>query len=64
MVVELVYSETGSNLHGRVLKGNKLLRATALEALQKWKFKPQELRGKAKKVIGKITVHFKRKKHG
>ncbi len=61
MVVDLVVDETGKVTGAQVVTGPRLLRAAALEALRKNKYKPATLDGKPTSAHVTVTVHFQTK---
>ena len=42
----------------KVLRGNPLLQEAAIDAINKWKFKPGKLNGKPVRVYFTLTVNF------
>ncbi|MEP7343365.1 MAG: energy transducer TonB [Acidobacteriota bacterium] len=56
--VQVLVSETGEVIEAAVISGHPLLRDAALQAAQKWQFKPTELSGKPVKVLGILTFNF------
>jgi len=58
VVVDLLVDETGNVVQVRVVSGPALLRAAAVEALRKNKYKPATLDGKATSAHVMVTIHF------
>jgi tetratricopeptide (TPR) repeat protein len=50
--------EEGDVMSARAISGHPLLRDSAIEAAQRWKFKPTLVSGVAVKVIGEISFNF------
>jgi protein TonB len=60
VIVESVIDAEGNVTKTRVLKGLPMgLDQVALDAVQKWKFKPATLKGEPVKVYYTLTVNFK-----
>jgi protein TonB len=60
VIVEAVIDTQGNVVDTKVLKGMPLgLDRAALDAVEKWKFKPATLEGKPVKVYYTLTVNFK-----
>lgn len=59
VIVELLVSKTGEVICARSLSGHPLLRAAAVVAALKWKFKPVNISGNPAKVIGTVAINFK-----
>lgn len=57
-VARFIVSETGAVERIYVLKGNRLLASAALEALQKWRFKPVIVDGDAITLSSLATFNF------
>ena len=61
VIVEAIIDAEGNVADARVLKGLPMgLDRAAVDAVQKWKFKPAMLKGKPVKVYYTLTVNFKR----
>ncbi len=59
VIVEAIIDQQGRVTHVKVLKGLPLgLDQAAVEAVQKWRFKPAELNGRPVKVYYSLTVSF------
>jgi protein TonB len=58
VVVEVTISEAGQVISARPLSGHPLLKDAAVNAAQRWRFKPTLLSGVPVKVIGTITFNF------
>ena len=59
VIIEAIIDERGNVTNARVLKGLPMgLDRSALEAVQKWKFKPATFQGRAVKVYYTLTVNF------
>jgi len=58
VVVEVTVDEEGNVISARAISGHALLKDSAREAAQGWKFKPTLLSGVPVKVIGEITFNF------
>lgn len=58
VVVEVTVDEEGNVTVARTISGHPLLKDSAREAAQEWKFKPTLLSGVPVKVIGAITFNF------
>ena len=59
VIVEAIIDTAGNVTNVRVLKGLPMgLDKAAVEAVQRWKFKPATLEGKAVKVYYVLTVNF------
>ena len=59
MIVEAIIDQQGNVTTARVLKGLPMgLDRAAVEAVQKWKFRPATLEGRAVKVYYVLTVNF------
>jgi len=60
VIIEAIIDAQGDGINARVLRGMPMgLDRTALEAVEKWKFKPATLKGKPVKVYYTLTVRFK-----
>lgn len=59
VIVEAIINERGEVVNARILKGLPMgLDKAALDAVQRWKFKPATLAGKPVKVFYTLTVNF------
>jgi protein TonB len=59
VIVEAIIDQQGNVTNARVLKGLPMgLDRAAVEAVQKWRFKPALLAGKPVKVYYVLTVNF------
>ncbi|RPH56897.1 energy transducer TonB, partial [bacterium] len=59
VIVEAIIDEKGNVTNARVLKGLPMgLDKAALEAVQRWKFKPATLNGRPVRVYYSLTVNF------
>jgi protein TonB len=59
VIVEAIIDERGNVVNARILKGLPMgLDKAALEAVQRWKFKPATLENKPVKVYYTLTVNF------
>jgi protein TonB len=59
VIIEAVIDASGGVTSARVLRGHTLLDQAALDAVQRWKFKPATLNGEAIPVVMTVTVQFK-----
>jgi protein TonB len=60
VIVEATIDTQGKVVDAHILKGMPMgLDRAALDAVEKWKFKPATLRGKPVKVFYTLTVNFK-----
>ncbi len=59
VVVEVTIDEKGNVISAQALSGHPLLKDAAVQAAQRWKFRPTLLGGAPVKVIGTITFNFK-----
>ena len=57
VVVDTQIDKNGNVAHMNVISGPPMLRQSALDALRRWKYKPQELDGKP--VEGELLVKIK-----
>ena len=58
VILEATIDSTGNVRNARVLRGQPLLDAAAVEAVQQWQFTPTLLNGCAVPVIMTVTVNF------
>ncbi len=58
VVLEATISKTGHIENVRVTSGHPLLSAAAVEAVQRWRYRPYMLNGEAVEVSTSITVVF------
>jgi periplasmic protein TonB len=59
VIVEAIIDENGNVTNARVLKGLPMgLDKAAIDAVQRWKFKPATLQGRPVKVYYSLTVNF------
>jgi protein TonB len=59
VIVEAIIDERGNVVNARVLKGLPMgLDKAALDAVERWKFRPATLQGKPVKVYYTLTVNF------
>jgi protein TonB len=59
VIVEAIIDEKGNVTNARVLKGLPMgLDKAALDAVQRWRFKPAEFQGRPVKVYYTLTVNF------
>jgi protein TonB len=59
VIVEAIIDEQGNVTNVRVLKGLPMgLDRSAVDAVQKWKFKPAQFQGRPVKVYYVLTVNF------
>jgi protein TonB len=59
VIVEAIIDEHGGVVNARILKGLPMgLDKAAIDAVQRWKFKPATLAGRAVKVYYTLTVNF------
>jgi len=59
VIVEAIIDERGNVVNARVLKGLPMgLDKAALDAVERWKFKPATLQSKPVKVYYTLTVNF------
>jgi periplasmic protein TonB len=59
VIIEATIGPTGEMLDAKVLRGNPLLDAAALDAVRRWRFTPTLLNGKPVAVVMTVTVDFK-----
>jgi protein TonB len=59
VILEATLDSTGNVRNARVLRGQPLLDAAAVEAVQQWQYTPTLLNGVAVPVIITVTVNFK-----
>jgi TonB family protein len=60
VILEAIITDQGSVEDVRVLKSvNPLLDASAVRAVQQWKYKPATLNGRAVRVYLTVTVTFR-----
>jgi protein TonB len=58
VVLHAVISKTGSVDNLTVISGPEMLRASALDAVRNWKYKPYLLNGEPTEVDTTVTVNF------
>ncbi len=58
VAMEVTVDEKGKVTNVRVLHGHPLLEDAAVQAVEKWKFKPTFLDGKPVPVIATVTINF------
>jgi protein TonB len=59
VIVEAIIDESGNVTNARVLKGLPMgLDRAALDAVQRWKFRPAQFQGRNVKVYYTLTVNF------
>lgn len=56
--VYVLLNETGEVAFAKGIAGHPLLRVAAANTVQKWKFKPTQVKNKQIKVIGEVWVEF------
>jgi len=59
VVIQAVIGKNGSVMATHVMRGNRLLRGAAQDAVKKWRFKPYVMDGRAVEVSTIVTVRFK-----
>ena len=57
--VEATITKEGKVVNPKVLKGDRLLTAAALEAVRQWRYKPYYLDGQPVEIQTEITINFK-----
>jgi TonB family protein len=60
VVVEVTLDESGDVETARAISGHPLLRDAAVRTAREWKFAPPRRQGRPIKVIGRLTITFKR----
>jgi protein TonB len=58
VVLDAVVDTTGKVAQVRVVKGNSLLAAAAVQAVRQWRYQPYQLNGEPIQVAVKITLNF------
>jgi TonB family protein len=56
VLVQVVVARDGSVKDARVIRGNTLFQAAAVEAVRAWRFKPMAFEGNSTEVIGTVSV--------
>ena len=57
--VDITIDEEGKVEDAKVVKGNAVFSAAAVDAVKKWAFRPIHVQGKASKVLTTLTFSFK-----
>jgi protein TonB len=58
VVLSATVGKDGSVKEVRVIRGHQLLQKAAVDAVKKWKYKPQVLNGEAVEVTASISIAF------
>jgi TonB family protein len=58
VIVEILVGTDGTVQSARAVLGHPLLRASAVQAARKWKFKPLKLKGRPARFIGFLPFIF------
>ena len=59
VVIETTIDKSGSVVRTHVVSGPAMLRASALEALKRWKYEPSRLNGEPVEVQMQVTIKFR-----
>jgi TonB family protein len=59
VVIETTIDKSGSVVRTHVVSGPAMLRASALEALKRWKYEPSRLNGEPVEVQMQVTIRFR-----
>jgi TonB family protein len=58
VTVRITIDENGNLISARAICGHPLKKSFAISAVRKWKFRPNIVRGKARKASGVVVVYF------
>jgi protein TonB len=58
VIIEAVIDAGGNVVETRVLRGNPMLDAAAIEAVSQWRYSPPTLNGSPVSVVMTVTVNF------
>jgi protein TonB len=57
--LEVTVNKEGNVVNPKVLKGDRILAAAALDAVRQWRYKPYYLNGQPVEIQTQITINFK-----